>query len=165
MFSGIPLVMPLPVVPPVETELGDAGMPVPVVTPLPPTSGVPLKSERPPVVVPAKPSSVPISWAKERDAETTRASISTCCDLRSSWRIRLSICRNDRRNVANDQLVRAIVGQDVAARAQEFLQRVFHRAGLAVAQHASHGDRSHRFGLRLFEVALQFPLPSSRCRG
>src|SRR5439155_6041074 len=56
-----------------------------------PTAGTPEKSERPPVVVPAKPSSVPMSWANERDAETTRASISTCCDLRSSCRIRLSI--------------------------------------------------------------------------
>ena len=34
---------------------------------------------------------VPISRAKMRFAATTRASISTCCDLRSSWRRRLSI--------------------------------------------------------------------------
>src|SRR5229473_2469868 len=39
----------------------------------------------------ANASCVPMSWAKERDADTTRASISTCCDLRSNWRIRLSI--------------------------------------------------------------------------
>ena len=82
---------PLPVVGPFRTDTGGGGIPVPVVTPLPPTAGEPLNSERPLVVVPAKPSSVPMSCANERDAETTRASISTCCDLRSSWRIRLSI--------------------------------------------------------------------------
>src|SRR6267142_783310 len=55
-----------------------------VSTLLTPTVESPLNHERPPVVCPAKPSWVPISRAKERDADTTRASISTCCDLRSS---------------------------------------------------------------------------------
>ena len=37
------------------------------------------------------PNCVPISRANEREACTTRASISTCCDFRSSWRSKLSI--------------------------------------------------------------------------
>src|ERR1700675_4704428 len=49
-----------------------------------PTVESPPNTDRPPVVVPANPSCVPRSRAKEREAETTRASISTCCDLRSS---------------------------------------------------------------------------------
>src|SRR5262252_7588953 len=52
-----------------------------VVKGLLPTTGVPVKIERPPVVVPSKPSCVPMSCANERDADTTRASISTCCDF------------------------------------------------------------------------------------
>src|SRR6266576_4133565 len=49
---------------------------------LTPTAESPLNHDRPLVVCPAKPNCVPISNAKEREAETTRASISTCCDLR-----------------------------------------------------------------------------------
>src|SRR6267378_7699859 len=62
-----------------------------LVTVLVPTAESPPRKDRPLVVLPAKPNCVPISSAKERDAETTRASISTCCDLRSRLRIRLSI--------------------------------------------------------------------------
>ena len=50
---------------------------------LPPNTLLPLEV--------ANASCVPMSRAKERDAETTRASISTCCDLRSRLRIRLSM--------------------------------------------------------------------------
>src|SRR5262249_37018907 len=82
--SGKPDETPLPAVTPPPTVTGAGGMPAPVVTPLPPTAGEPENKERPPVVVPAKPSSVPMSLANERDAATTGASISTCCDLRSS---------------------------------------------------------------------------------
>src|ERR1700687_1592182 len=55
-----------------------------VATLLVPTAESPLKHDRTFVVCPAKPNCVPISKAKEREAATTRASISTCCDLRSS---------------------------------------------------------------------------------
>src|SRR5579863_3432854 len=66
VFKGKPLVTPLPeVAPPEGTVTGGAGIPE-VVTPLPPTAGLPLKMLRPPVVVLAKPSSVPISCEKER---------------------------------------------------------------------------------------------------
>jgi len=41
-FSGMPVVAPLPVVSPEAIVTGEAGMPVPVVTPLPPTAGEPL---------------------------------------------------------------------------------------------------------------------------
>src|SRR5712692_5657891 len=61
-----------------------------LVTVLVPTVESPPITDRPFVVRPAKPNCVPISKAKDRDAETTRASISTCCDLRSRLRIRLS---------------------------------------------------------------------------
>src|SRR5438477_7508146 len=56
---------------------------------LTPTAELPPKTLLPVDV--AKASCVPISWAKERDADTTRASISTCCDLRSSCARKLSI--------------------------------------------------------------------------
>src|SRR5260370_3223710 len=59
-------------------------------TVLVPTVESPPATDRPFVVRPAKPNWVPISIAKDRDAATTRASISTCCDLRSRLRIRLS---------------------------------------------------------------------------
>src|SRR5438445_10485888 len=72
----------------VPTEVRNGGGVL--VTLLVPTDESPPIIDRPLVVCPAKPNCVPISKAKERDAETTRASISTCCDLRSSWRIRLS---------------------------------------------------------------------------
>src|SRR5258708_278155 len=62
-----------------------------VVTVLVPTAESPPMTDRPFVVLPAKPNCVPISKAKEREAATTRASISTCCDLRSRLRIRLSM--------------------------------------------------------------------------
>src|SRR5919108_4052842 len=39
----------------------------------------------------ANASCVPMSCAKERDADTTLASISTCCDLRSSCDLKLSM--------------------------------------------------------------------------
>src|SRR5579862_2703982 len=41
-----------------------------------------------PLNAPVTPNCVPMSRAKLREACTTRASISTCCDRRSSWRIR-----------------------------------------------------------------------------
>src|ERR1700685_3153937 len=43
------------------------------------------------LAAPAKANCEPISRENDRLAATTRASISTCCDLRSSCRIRLSI--------------------------------------------------------------------------
>src|SRR5260370_41656659 len=90
VVKGGPLVTPFPLVAPPLTQVnGDGG--TPPVMPLQPTDASPPKRVRPPVMVPAKPSSVPMSCAKERDAETTRASISTCCDLRSRLRIRLSM--------------------------------------------------------------------------
>ena len=67
-------------------------------------------------VVPAKPQCTADILAKERDAEMTRASISTCCDLRSSWWIRLSMVGKARRNIANDQLVGAVIRENIAAR-------------------------------------------------
>src|SRR4029077_15802310 len=54
-LKGIPVEMPLPVAEPLPIVTGEAGMPGLVVTPLPPTAGEPLYSERPPVVLPAKP--------------------------------------------------------------------------------------------------------------
>src|ERR1700730_7121814 len=57
---------------------GGCGMPVPVVTGLTPTLDGAPKIVRPLVVVPAKPHCTPMSCAKEREAELTRASISTC---------------------------------------------------------------------------------------
>src|SRR5690242_382999 len=83
VFNGVPVVIPLPLVVPEAQTNGDAG--TPPVTPLQPTAGSPPKIDRPLVVSPAKPSCVPMSSANERDAETTRASISTCWDFRSNW--------------------------------------------------------------------------------
>src|SRR5260370_36800524 len=57
---------------------------------VPPVESPPA-TDRPFVVRPAKPKWVPISIAKDRDAETTRAAISPSCDLRS--RLRTSISR------------------------------------------------------------------------
>src|SRR5689334_16488988 len=70
---GNPEVIPLPEVCPPPMVTGGCGKPAPVLTPLPPTAGEPEYKERPPVVVPANPSSVPISCANEREADTTRA--------------------------------------------------------------------------------------------
>ncbi len=99
-------------------------------------------------------SSVPISRENERLAATTRASISTCCDLRSSWRSRLSRTGKNARDVADDQGVGAAVRQDVAARRQELLHRGHQVRGLGVAQHASGGDDVSGFGLRLGQLAI-----------
>src|SRR5258708_39042069 len=88
----------------IVTETGDPG----VCTALPVTSagelngGVTVReiglvptAEFPPNTLPPdcveNANSVPIFRAKEREAWTTRASISTCCDFRSSWRNKLSI--------------------------------------------------------------------------
>src|SRR5437899_4691243 len=75
VLSGRPVEIPFPDVTPDATLTGFGGTPAPGVTPLPPTAGTPEKSERPPVVEPAKPSSVRMVGASERDVETTRASI------------------------------------------------------------------------------------------
>src|ERR1700737_4823390 len=76
VLRGNPVLTPFPVVP--DTVIGLGGIAPPGVMPLQPTDESPSKSERPCVVVPAKPSCVPISCANEREADTTRASISTC---------------------------------------------------------------------------------------
>src|SRR5260370_26172395 len=62
--------------------------------------------------------------------------------------------RDDRGNIANDQLVRAVIEQNIAARTKELLQRRRHRGSLGITQYASHGHRSDCFGLRLFQIAL-----------
>src|SRR5258708_16412090 len=59
---GRPLVTALPEVPPpVGKVTGFDGIPLPDVTPLPPTAGEPEKIDRPPSTVPAKPTPLPIS--------------------------------------------------------------------------------------------------------
>src|SRR5438477_8820984 len=84
VIVGLLMVVPLPVFD-VVLDVGDGagGSPV-VVNGLAPAVGAPVNIDRPPVVVPPKPSCVPISCANARVAATMRASISTCCDLRSS---------------------------------------------------------------------------------
>src|SRR5215469_12710041 len=70
---------------------GGAGNPEPVVVGLKPVCGAPPKIVRPPVVDPAKPHRTAMSWLNERQAWTTRASISTRCDLRANWRMGLTM--------------------------------------------------------------------------
>src|ERR1700744_1715010 len=77
--------------PPVPTTTGGAGSGGKLrITGLVPTPPVPDQMLRPLLLAAAKANWVPISREKLRFAATTRASISTCCDLRSSWRMRLS---------------------------------------------------------------------------
>src|SRR5580692_1165752 len=64
--------------------------------------------------------------------------------------------RNDRRNIADDNLVRPVIGKDIAACAEEFLQRVLHGCGLGIAQNAGHSHGSNRLRLRLLEISLRF---------
>src|SRR5260370_3105982 len=45
--------------------------------------------------------------------------------------------RNDRGNVANDQLVRAVIEQNIAARAEELLQRPRRRSSPGIAEDAA----------------------------
>src|SRR2546423_8456649 len=85
VIVGLLIVVPLPVFDVVLDAGEDAGGSPTVVKGLAPVVGAPVKIERPPVVVPPKPSCVPISCAKARVAATMRASISTCWDLRSNW--------------------------------------------------------------------------------
>src|SRR3984957_14735832 len=61
--------------------------------------------------------------------------------------------RNDRRNVADDELVRARVEQDVSAGGQKFLQRRRQRFRLRVVEHAGHGRQFLRIVFRLADVA------------
>src|SRR5246127_5154370 len=77
--------------PPEPTTTGGAGSGGKLrITGLVPTPPVPDQMLRPLLLAAAKANWVPISREKLRFAATTRASISTCCDLRSSCRIRLS---------------------------------------------------------------------------
>src|ERR1700719_486902 len=81
----------LVVVPPEPTITGGAGRGGKLRTiGLVPTAPVPENRLRPLLLAAANANWVPISREKVRFAATTRASISTCCDLRSSCRIRLS---------------------------------------------------------------------------
>src|SRR5208282_5418860 len=78
--------------PPDPTTMGGAGRGGKLrMTGLVPTPDVPPKTLLLLGFAAARPNCVPISREKERLAATTRASISTCRDFRSSWRIRLSI--------------------------------------------------------------------------
>src|SRR2546430_4149986 len=63
--------------------------------------------------------------------------------------------RNDRWNITDDQLVRTVIVQYVAARAKELLERRRQRRRLSVAQYPGHSHRTDRFRLRFFQVALR----------
>ena len=64
--------------------------------------------------------------------------------------------RNDRRNIADDELVGARVGKNIAAAVRNFFSVAFERVGLGVAEHAGHGDHFLRVVFRLAHVARGF---------
>ena len=66
--------------------------------------------------------------------------------------------RQGARNVANDERVGTIVGNDIAARREKLLERTRKVGRLRVAQHASRGNDVGGFGLCLGEIAALFRL-------
>src|SRR5450432_806893 len=66
-------------------------------------------------------------------------------------------CGDDRRNIADDELVRTRVGKNVAASGQKLLQGVLQGVGLGIAEHARHGNHFLR-------VVFRSPYVASRLR-
>ena len=73
--------------------------------------------------------------------------------------------RNHRGNVTDDQLVRTVIGKDVAARREELFQSVLHRCGFGIAQERVSPSPVPQLPLAPFPSLAWSRLPSLACRG